>query len=472
MSAFKQKLARLGATAGVLAASTAAIMAVGGVSASSALALETSCQPASEASIAGEGSSLQKIAQGLWADNEANYGKAIPSGRGFNKSANAKACNGTQGALGVPTSSYTSSSSGAALEAWGANGHAFNKADNYIASDDAPNATQLGEINTRTGSNVAVVPVTQTAIAVVVDLPTGCTLTKITNANLEEIFRGTLKNWRLVTNASPTTTGGACDKEITRVVRPDGSGTSYQLKHYLSTINSAKVCTKALGERTWTELQSNTRIPNEPTGTLPNTTWPNCEGLSPVVTAETTGGGALVKKVNTTPSSIGYAALPDAENNKTAATTIPQIQDFVSGSTIEYASPALTASSTANCANVPYNLPKTSAGVEVGSWEAAGTTANLDWSGVYGSDKNVGKEKFSICTLTWDVGAVSSTSIFGAKKATSISNYLTYAITTGGTAGTNGGGQVDLGGNWYQTLPTAAASNAQLAAEKAVAQIG
>ena len=68
MSAFKQKLARIGATAGVLAASTAAIMGVGAVSASTALAVPAYCVkvPASVRALAAEGSTLQGVAQAEW----------------------------------------------------------------------------------------------------------------------------------------------------------------------------------------------------------------------------------------------------------------------------------------------------------------------------------------------------------------------------------------------------------------------
>ena len=67
MSAFKQKLARLGATAGVLAASTAAIFAVGGATASSALAAPGCEEIPGISTLQGEGSTLQKVAQiNLW----------------------------------------------------------------------------------------------------------------------------------------------------------------------------------------------------------------------------------------------------------------------------------------------------------------------------------------------------------------------------------------------------------------------
>jgi ABC-type phosphate transport system substrate-binding protein len=442
MSAFKQKLARLGATAGVLVASTAAIMAVGGAEASSALA----GTPCSGTSISGEGSSLQGKSQAIWT--------AGTSPKGFNH--NAAGCT----AVGAPTVTYTASGSSAGLEAWGVNSGTLKTAgDSFVATDDAPNAAQIGEMRTgleTTGkaTDVTIVPVTQTSIAVAVHLPTGCTLTQLTNANLEEIFRGTLKNWSEVTNES----GCAASSPITRVVRLDGSGTSYQLKHYLSTIDpSGKFCTEALGEKTWTQLQSETKE----SGVLPNTTWPDCasKNLSPIVTSTKTGGGALVTKLNETVGGIGYAADPDMESGKGTGTVVLELQDEeVGGAPSAYAKPT-AGTKLANCNNVPYNMPE-----GVTTWAEAGTKHNLNWSQVYGSNKNVAGGKYSICTLTWDIAATKSKEVFGESRATTTHDFLKYVTTTTG-------GQADLTENWYRPLPTVASSNVQEAAVKAVEQI-
>jgi ABC-type phosphate transport system substrate-binding protein len=465
MSAFKQKLARLGATAGVLAVTTAAVLAVGGAEASSALALGH-CTNTEE--VKGEGSSLQREAQ-------ATLNTA------FNVSANAQACNGTQGSGQKPPVKYTVTSSGTALKEWGVGSGSLGTNgvnDNFVGSDDAPSGTastgQIKEIitalrahGTTNTTNLVSIPVTQTSIAVLVNLPEGCTLTKITNVNLEEIFRGTLKTWKGVTNASPTTTGGACDHEIKRVVRTDGSGTTYQFKHYLFGQHTPKICTTEYpspNEMTWAELQNESAVGTH----TPNLVWPDCSGTTPIIRPAATGGGALVKEVSETDSSIGYAALPDAESaNKTAAATILEVQDGETFGTKEYALPN-AAGSTANCSEIKYSPLPSNAGTPVSTWELAGTTANLDWSGVYGSNPGIKGGLYPICTLTWDEAATNSTAVWGTNKATTVHDYLKFAITPAG-------GQAEITPKWYAKLPNSTlstSSNVQLAAEKAVEQIG
>jgi hypothetical protein len=64
MSAFKQKLARLGATAGVFVGSTAAVLAIAGIGASSASAAPTCVNiPAAARNLGAQGSTLQHVAQ-------------------------------------------------------------------------------------------------------------------------------------------------------------------------------------------------------------------------------------------------------------------------------------------------------------------------------------------------------------------------------------------------------------------------
>jgi ABC-type phosphate transport system substrate-binding protein len=456
MSAFKQKLARLGATAGVLAATTAAIMAVGGVGASSAFAtIGTQC---SGEGIHGEGSSLQREAQNIWTT------------AGFNTSTDASACSGTQGSKAKPAATYTVTSSGTALKEWGVGSGSLGTAgvgDNFIGSDDAPSGTSsTGQIHemitalrahgTTNSTNLVVIPVTQTAIAIPVNLPATCTLTQITNANLQAAFAGTAKTWGAIGGE-----GAGCTAAIKRVVRKDGSGTTYQFKHYLSKSNTGKLCTKELGEVTWAELQNESEVEVGGKKFTPNLIWPNCSGTTEIVLPESTGGGSLMSKVSATDGSIGYAALPDAEGaNKGAEVSILKVQNGEESGKPTYAAPN-TGSSLANCASVKYNLP---AGVS--TWAEAGTTANVNWSGVY-EEPESGGTKYSICTLTWNVAATDSSDVWGSAKATTVRNYLTYEIT-------KTGGQANIVGKWYAAMPNSTAStssNPQLAAEEAVKQI-
>lgn len=405
MFGFKEKSGRTGLRAAVLAGATVGAIALGGLGASSASACSTA--------VHGEGSSLQKTAQiSVW---NPKFGET------------AEGCAVT----------YTSSGSGAGLKAWGANGGTFNNAtDQFIGTDDAPfgpagtAGTQLNEMTGAIGSNVAVVPVTQTAIAIMAHPPTGCTVLFITPAELEKILSGEITSWDQLANIVEIPKG-ACKAPITRVVRKDGSGTSYQLKHFLDTVRTAGSggALPCIGG-SWAGLQPNSGTPN------PNTTWPEGCGLSSVEKVE--GGGGLATFVNANEGTIGYAALPDAEAK--ASTWVEEVDNGV-----EPVSPA--AGGNANCAGASYGeLP---VGAE-----------NADWSQVYGSNPEVGGTTYPICTLTWDVAAVNSTAVFSAGTAASVKGYLTYVIA-------EAGGQADVSGNFYAALPGEVAE----AAEAAVATI-
>jgi ABC-type phosphate transport system substrate-binding protein len=206
---------------------------------------------------------------------------------------------------------YTPSTEAEAFKAFGVgeNESPFSSGDEYIGTDYAPTGSfstgQFKEIEKEAKGTEAkpqdlVIPVVQAAIAVIVTPPAGCTITKITNAHLEEVFRGTLKEWKSIA------TGETCTGEITRVVRKEWTGATYQFKHYLFDINSGNLKGTKIGsgpERTWEELQP------APTANLE---WPEEAGvLSPLVHAKNPGGSGEVAEVGAKSGSIGYAALPD-----------------------------------------------------------------------------------------------------------------------------------------------------------------
>ena len=440
MSAFKHRVGRLGARAVLLASVSVMMLAIGALGASGASAAGV----CTGSNIKGEGASLQGKAQSVW-------------NAGFNT-------NGA-GCVGGPTVTYTATGSGAGLEAFGLNNHALKTEDVYVSSDDAPNAGQLEEMRTRlreegathpNTTDLAVFPVTQTAIAIVAHLPSGCTLTQIRNADLEAVFRGTKRNWSEITGQS------GCTGTITRIVRKDASGSTYQFKHYLHVLHGTKdVCTGKLGEVTWQELQNNSKVKVGEEEVLPNTTWPTCGEATNLETPTGTGGSELVKKVNAKAGSIGYAALADAENpaNQTAGTlTILKVQN---SGLPTFASPVGSGSNAA-CTETEYaNRPKNLAGTEFTTWEEAETSPlNLDWSSVYGSNPTISGTKYPICTLTWSIAASESTAVFGAASKTTVIDYQKYVLA-------NAGGVADLSGNWYAPVP----ANPLTVAEAAVNSI-
>jgi ABC-type phosphate transport system substrate-binding protein len=366
----EKKSAGTGARAALLAGATVAALGLGGLGAGSASAA-LSC---TGSNIIGQGSSLQKIAQQeIWA----------PAFSG-------SVCNsGTH-----PTVTYESTGSGSGMAEWNYDGKkgSINHERQFIGTDDAPTTEQIGNITSVSGgASVLVIPVAQTAISIIANPPSGCTVEEITNTDLEGMFRGNYTSWSKVSTAE-----GTCSSPITRVVRFDGSGTSYQFKNYLSKLNKGGLpCTTGgtEGKASWKELEP---IANSETG-APNTTWPETckeKTLSTLVKPAAKGGGEEVKKVNATEGSIGYAALPDAKAN--SAKIILAVQN--NGQKAEGATFANPASGgSANCANTQYEVPVQ------GRNQVGSTGLNVDWSKVFGANPSVGGTSYPLCTLTYDL---------------------------------------------------------------------
>jgi ABC-type phosphate transport system substrate-binding protein len=352
---------RTGARAAILAGATAGVLAVGGIGAGSASA----ALQCTGNNITGAGASLQKIAQqNVWSPT---FGESICPGK-------------------VVT--YNSVGSGAGLKEWNADGLSgkINTALAFISTDDAPTATQIENITkVTTGSSLVVTPVTQTSISVVANPPAECTISQIKNVELEKVFKGVYLTWSQISTAS----GEGCNSPITRVVRKDGSGTTYQYKNYLSKENTGLLpCIN----KTWVELEP---ITNGTTGE-PNTLWPeSCKAktLSALVKPGANGGGEVVNTVKATAGSIGYAGLPDAKNN--GAPVILEVQNNGQGlEEATYASPEAFGA-LANCEKALYEVP-VNARNQVGS-----TGLNVDWSQVFGGKPNIGGSTYPICTLTY-----------------------------------------------------------------------
>ena len=425
----RKRKSRRGARAGLLAGAAVIALGIGGVSAGSAAAAP-SC---TGSNIIGQGASLQKVAQvNVWTGKYATL------------------CGGS------PTVTYEGTGSGSGLAAWdfnGSDGTAFETAKAFTASDDAPTSAQIANAKSAAGgaTDVLVIPVAQTSIGVAINPPAECDVEEITNKQLESIFRGNIRFWGKI----DTSFGSGCPgAPITRVVRFDGSGTTYQFKNYLSTINSAKLaCTEP--SRNWAELRA------IQTGSNPNTTWPeNGKGgcgastLSPVVTAGANGGGALVNKVDSTDGSIGYSALPDIEGNKDEGVTHAlrlQNNGLVKLANASFAEPGIESDNSANCAGAKYNVPVTG--------RVGGSGVAVDWSQVFGANNKIGGEDYPLCTITFDMsltkyGSVSTVpggATFTEGQYLTAKDYLKEYVTAAA-------GQTDIAnsGKWYSGLPSSA----------------
>lgn len=357
---------RTGARAAILAGATAGVLAVAGIGAGSASAALV----CTGNNIVGQGSSLQKVAeQEVWAPAFAS-----------------SICNkGT-----FPTVTYNSTGSGGGLKEWnhdGKLGH-INTAIQFVGTDDAPTQAQIENMTkVTTGASLVVVPVAQTSIAVPANPPAECTISQIKNVDLERVFKGVYLTWSQI----PTASGTGCNSPITRVVRKDGSGTTFQFKNYLFKSNTTALpCIS----KTWQELEP---ITNGETG-APNTSWPETcvsKTLSTLLKPANNGGGEVVKTVNATAGSIGYASLPDAKGNN--ALSILELQN--NGQKIEGATFAAADAigGVANCEGQQYEVPLNARNQE------GHTGLNVDWSQVFGGNPGIGSTTYPLCTLTYNL---------------------------------------------------------------------
>jgi ABC-type phosphate transport system substrate-binding protein len=422
--------------AGVLALAATAAMAVAGAGAGSANAsLLTAC---TGSAIHGEGSSLQGASQSVWTTrfNVNTTGGCTVAGRN-------------------PAVTYTPTSSGRCMNGkWGADGRtALDTTVHYCGSDDAPTSTQITNINNATRSSVLSIPVTQAAIAIIVNPPAGCTISSITPSDLEKVWRGNVTTW-----AGISGTSGCGTNTITRVVRADSSGTTYQLKHYLNSQNGAAVCS-ATGRTTttWAGLQDPSL----------NLVWPGvCDGppstgvtyslAGGVGPAAGSGGGDEARTVAATTGSIGYAALADARRVYTGSGSYRWIPIRSGLSTLNPSSNGLsTTAANSNC---------TTAANAYGSSLPSATSS---WDSVY--LVNAGTQ-YPLCTLTWDLAVKDYSRAWtgsptGQAIATTVRDYLNYVNVALG-------GQADVNNNDYAALPAGGgAGDVQAAAAAGIAQI-
>jgi ABC-type phosphate transport system substrate-binding protein len=425
-------------------------VAVAAAAAPGAASAATQC---SGTSTFGAGSSAQKqIQKEFWTVK-------------FNTSGDAHACNGTQGSGAKPTVTYESVGSGAGLEKWSVNGHAFEMGKYaYVGTDEPVDAKQKTEIEkNETGSapeSVQSVPVLQFAITVPVNLPAGCVATStgapgrlvMSNQTLQGIFAGTIKTWKAYVEAEATNksgdaiTGEGCNTEstINVVVRHDQSGTTHVFKKYLALINGAALETELATKETWAQLSEGPA----------STDWP---AATKVLKPTENGNGPVAALIAATPSSLGYVNLADARKNGNFSTTGkggPTTGKFwveiehngakgVKSKGIKAADPSTNGDAEAlansNCANEKYT---NGAGTKFPPKTTAAT-----WNEVTTETKQKG---YPICGLTYDMVVSKYSAYPGTTEGEAITanNYLQYEVSTGAE-----GGQAQAFNTDYEPLP-------------------
>lgn len=440
----KSRYARRALPACLISAAAAVALAAPGA------ALAKTSTQCSGVNIEGQGSSLQKLMQqSFWTPQ-------------FNTSSDKYACSGTQGTGGKPTVKYNSTGSGAGLKSWGIEPKEgetpnYGPTNAFVATDEAPSATQIALLmkheTPETAESVLTIPVLQGAVAVGVNLPTGCTATStadpgrlvFSQATLQGIYAGTVKTWGAIKDSGDEVKGTGCAAAtIQPVVRQDQSGTTHIFKRFLGLINTSPLET-AKGSLTWDELSE---------GGL-STTWPTAAG---VIHAEKSGGGELIALVAKTPSSVGYASLSELRTNTTfkeggsgKQAFWVELENESKKGKAKYQDPSLNGETAtpagANCKKTVYSN---------GANPFPPPSVTEPWNEV---TTKTSEKTYPLCGFSFVV-SVTKYSLFpgtSAAEVETVKNYVQY-ITD------KKGGQALLEGNDYFGLPSAVASIAKVGA--------
>jgi len=437
----------------ILSAAASAAMVAPGVASAS---LGEQC---SGPSITGQGASVEKIAQdSVWAP-------------AFNTSSDTFACDGKHGSKGEPVITYTSTGSGAGLKSWGAElkegeKPAYGVANAFVGTSEAPNSSQIAEIEgnetTSTPKTLETIPVTQLAIAVIVNLPSGCTATSsaapgrlvLNNATLEGIFQGSINTWSQITEDGDALSGAGCNAAtpITRVVRQDQAGTTHILKRYLGLVSSESFELEGGGTGSWDAISE---------GSL-NTTWP--KGPVAVVKPKSKGDAEEAAKVSTTPGSIGYGNLAEIRSTAlfsasgggpTTARFWVELQHSSKKGKATYSDPS-TNGDVAEVANA--NCNKTAYTNGSSSFPPPELTA--PWNEV---TTETTEKEYTLCGFTYVLAFTSYSAYPGTTQpeATTVNNYLRFVVD-------KKGGQSAIANHDYLALPKGPVLNEAVAGTAAI----
>jgi ABC-type phosphate transport system substrate-binding protein len=244
-----------------------------------------------------------------------------------------------------PTITYEPQGSGAGRRAMGertgtnaTGSQSRNQVPRFGATDEAPNPTQVGQMNMGTDTagdegTVHVIPAAVGSVVLAVNFPDNCDRSllpdsaetnpasansapfidrvRFTRTQFEAVWNGdaAADQW---TEVFPTLGSDPdCADFITRVVRFDDSGTTFTIKDYLNELNPA---------RGW----KTTYITGPDTRNWPNATVaarPDCAGTpqgpqgAHLTSGCANGNGPLVQKLATVDGGIGYSDIATARTN-------------------------------------------------------------------------------------------------------------------------------------------------------------
>jgi ABC-type phosphate transport system substrate-binding protein len=484
-------LAALGVMAALVAAAAAAAP-----SAHAAFAIPA----CSGSAVQGEGSSLQKVAQTEFWTTHVFYtsfgceNAALTSPIAYTP--DGSGC-GIASIGGGPGSSGTKCASHEANEY--ANG--YRDVSTRFAGSDAPlTAAQKAAAEDASGPQPGVIhqiPVASAAVAVVVHFPEGCKLkdpgtgaaasgagtvnnnastggvndptgagtgdtatnetlrVHISAEEMEKIWDGVAQQTWVNIVPEADFEGNAAEqkacgeKPVIRIVRADGSGTTYNFKAYLSLLPTAPVglwtTAPVVGDNNKWPVKSGENVgPDAASGANV------CESSTHICQAASTGGGGVAKAVAATDGSIGYLDLATARKegydmSKKAAdhlywipqqTINPAKSDEVGSNYVEPTASPLSnlngsgAPQGANCTNADYRgIPSTPAGdPTLGDWSNAIATGSED------------AVTYPVCALTYDFAFDDDAPVYGntpiqEAKARTVKDYLTAIESNAGQLG-------------------------------------
>jgi ABC-type phosphate transport system substrate-binding protein len=167
--------------------------------------------------------------------------------------------------------------------------------DGFVGTDVAPDASALQSAAGTAGTDAEVVPVLQAPIAIVVHLPTACTVTAqptVTNLDLLHLWEGDAITWEmLLTDAKAKPVGSGCGAAITLEARSDSAGETEAFRQYLYQLS------ELTHDGVYTTAQINPGA----------SSWPSSVTVSEAsANGPNDGSGALSEAVEATAGSMGY----------------------------------------------------------------------------------------------------------------------------------------------------------------------